>query len=164
MVTVLVQQISSSCCWLCVWHFFHHFPAYFLTATLFAWFQFIYSDFTPLVQMQIFPYSVFYIFFEQYLDIWGIALMNIAIALGRFSCMLYWLFCILQAICISYNRFSALSLSLSLSHSWYLCFVLSFVKIIFTCSERQRRFIEKLVFLSSFWTWGICIIFYSSIL
>ncbi|XP_022762939.1 Niemann-Pick C1 protein isoform X4 [Durio zibethinus] len=34
------------------------------------------------LKMQVFPYSVFYIFFEQYLDIWGIALMNIAIALG----------------------------------------------------------------------------------
>ncbi|TYK02140.1 Niemann-Pick C1 protein-like isoform X2 [Cucumis melo var. makuwa] len=32
--------------------------------------------------MDIFPYSVFYIFFEQYLDIWNTALMNIAIALG----------------------------------------------------------------------------------
>ncbi|XP_039015297.1 LOW QUALITY PROTEIN: NPC intracellular cholesterol transporter 1-like [Hibiscus syriacus] len=34
------------------------------------------------LKMQIFPYSVFYIFFEQYLDIWRIALTNIAIALG----------------------------------------------------------------------------------
>ncbi|OMO79971.1 Patched [Corchorus capsularis] len=34
------------------------------------------------LKMDIFPYSVFYIFFEQYLDIWQIALMNIAIALG----------------------------------------------------------------------------------
>lgn len=35
------------------------------------------------MQMDIFPYSVFYIFFEQYLDIWRIALINIAIALGE---------------------------------------------------------------------------------
>ncbi|XP_038878641.1 NPC intracellular cholesterol transporter 1-like [Benincasa hispida] len=34
------------------------------------------------LKMDIFPYSVFYIFFEQYLDIWETALMNIAIALG----------------------------------------------------------------------------------
>ncbi|KAF8013214.1 hypothetical protein BT93_I1169 [Corymbia citriodora subsp. variegata] len=34
------------------------------------------------LKMDIFPYSVFYIFFEQYLDIWRVALMNIAIALG----------------------------------------------------------------------------------
>ncbi|XP_047325787.1 NPC intracellular cholesterol transporter 1-like isoform X2 [Impatiens glandulifera] len=34
------------------------------------------------LKMEIFPYSVFYIFFEQYLDIWGTALVNIAIALG----------------------------------------------------------------------------------
>lgn len=33
-------------------------------------------------QMDIFPYSVFYIFFEQYLDIWRVALINVAIALG----------------------------------------------------------------------------------
>ncbi|KAF9608783.1 hypothetical protein IFM89_011552 [Coptis chinensis] len=32
--------------------------------------------------MDIYPYSVFYIFFEQYLDIWRTALINIAIALG----------------------------------------------------------------------------------
>ncbi|XP_019435795.1 PREDICTED: Niemann-Pick C1 protein-like [Lupinus angustifolius] len=34
------------------------------------------------LEMDIFPYSVFYIFFEQYLDIWKIALINIGIALG----------------------------------------------------------------------------------
>ncbi|CAJ1971645.1 unnamed protein product [Sphenostylis stenocarpa] len=34
------------------------------------------------LKMDIFPYSVFYIFFEQYLDIWKLALINIAIALG----------------------------------------------------------------------------------
>ncbi|KAI6700958.1 hypothetical protein NL676_015282, partial [Syzygium grande] len=34
------------------------------------------------LKMDIFPYSVFYIFFEQYLDIWRVALMNIATALG----------------------------------------------------------------------------------
>uniref|UniRef100_A0A7N0U4X7 SSD domain-containing protein n=1 Tax=Kalanchoe fedtschenkoi TaxID=63787 RepID=A0A7N0U4X7_KALFE len=34
------------------------------------------------LKIDIFPYSVFYIFFEQYLDIWKTALINIAIALG----------------------------------------------------------------------------------
>lgn len=34
------------------------------------------------LKIHVFPYSVFYIFFEQYLDIWGTALINIAIALG----------------------------------------------------------------------------------
>ncbi|XP_072956194.1 uncharacterized protein [Typha angustifolia] len=34
------------------------------------------------LQMEIFPYSVFYIFFEQYLDIWKTALINISIGLG----------------------------------------------------------------------------------
>ncbi|KAE9447443.1 hypothetical protein C3L33_20667, partial [Rhododendron williamsianum] len=34
------------------------------------------------MQMQIFPYSVFYIFFEQYLNIWETAVIDIAIALG----------------------------------------------------------------------------------
>ncbi|XP_047170298.1 LOW QUALITY PROTEIN: NPC intracellular cholesterol transporter 1 [Vigna umbellata] len=34
------------------------------------------------LKMDIFPYSVFYIFFEQYLDIWKFALINITIALG----------------------------------------------------------------------------------
>ncbi|PSS21814.1 Niemann-Pick C1 protein [Actinidia chinensis var. chinensis] len=34
------------------------------------------------LKIQIFPYSVFYIFFEQYLDIWATAVINIAIALG----------------------------------------------------------------------------------
>lgn len=34
------------------------------------------------LKMDIFPYSVFYIFFEQYLDIWNTALVNISIALG----------------------------------------------------------------------------------
>lgn len=36
-----------------------------------------------LLQMEIFPYSVFYIFFEQYLDIWKTALINISIGLGQ---------------------------------------------------------------------------------
>ena len=37
------------------------------------------------MQMEIFPYSVFYIFFEQYLDIWRTALINISIGLGKVS-------------------------------------------------------------------------------
>ncbi|XP_050231627.1 uncharacterized protein LOC126680534 [Mercurialis annua] len=40
------------------------------------------SRISESLQIDIFPYSVFYIFFEQYLDIWRIALINIAIALG----------------------------------------------------------------------------------
>ncbi|KAI4297881.1 hypothetical protein L6164_037740 [Bauhinia variegata] len=40
------------------------------------------SRISASLKMDIFPYSVFYIFFEQYLDIWKIALINIAIALG----------------------------------------------------------------------------------
>ncbi|XP_074263841.1 uncharacterized protein LOC141586488 isoform X2 [Silene latifolia] len=34
------------------------------------------------LQMEVFPYSVFYMFFEQYLDIWKTALINLAIAIG----------------------------------------------------------------------------------
>ncbi|XP_065864984.1 uncharacterized protein [Euphorbia lathyris] len=34
------------------------------------------------LKIEIFPYSVFYIFFEQYLDIWRVALVNIVLALG----------------------------------------------------------------------------------
>ncbi|XP_061344098.1 uncharacterized protein LOC133290061 [Gastrolobium bilobum] len=40
------------------------------------------SRMSAALKMEIFPYSVFYIFFEQYLDIWKVALINIAIALG----------------------------------------------------------------------------------
>lgn len=40
------------------------------------------SRMSDSLKIDIFPYSVFYIFFEQYLDIWRIALINIAIALG----------------------------------------------------------------------------------
>ncbi|GAB2289299.1 NPC intracellular cholesterol transporter 1 [Dionaea muscipula] len=34
------------------------------------------------LQMEIFPYSVFYMFFEQYLDIWKTALISLAVATG----------------------------------------------------------------------------------
>ncbi|KAG2574016.1 hypothetical protein PVAP13_7KG294500 [Panicum virgatum] len=34
------------------------------------------------LQMEIFPYSVFYIFFEQYLGVWKTAIMNICVCLG----------------------------------------------------------------------------------
>ncbi|VFQ72905.1 unnamed protein product [Cuscuta campestris] len=34
------------------------------------------------LKMEVFPYSVFYIFFEQYLDIWRTALVDLAIAIG----------------------------------------------------------------------------------
>lgn len=34
------------------------------------------------LKMEIFPYSVFYMFFEQYLDIWKSAVINLAIAIG----------------------------------------------------------------------------------
>lgn len=34
------------------------------------------------LQMKIFPYSVFYIFFEQYLSVWKTAIMNICVCLG----------------------------------------------------------------------------------
>ncbi|CAL1355342.1 unnamed protein product [Linum trigynum] len=37
------------------------------------------------LKMEIFPYSVFYMFFEQYLDIWRTALINLAIAIGAVS-------------------------------------------------------------------------------
>ncbi|XP_024031369.1 Niemann-Pick C1 protein [Morus notabilis] len=40
------------------------------------------SRISSSLKMDIFPYSVFYIFFEQYLDIWRVALMDIALALG----------------------------------------------------------------------------------
>lgn len=40
------------------------------------------SRISDSLKIEIFPYSVFYIFFEQYLDIWRIALINIAVALG----------------------------------------------------------------------------------
>ncbi|XP_010690227.2 uncharacterized protein LOC104903808 isoform X1 [Beta vulgaris subsp. vulgaris] len=40
------------------------------------------SKISDSLKMDIFPYSVFYIFFEQYLDIWRTALINLAIALG----------------------------------------------------------------------------------
>lgn len=42
--------------------------------------------------MQVFPYSVHYIFFEQYLDIEMTALINIAIALGLPSNSFYYHF------------------------------------------------------------------------
>jgi Niemann-Pick C1 protein len=34
------------------------------------------------LQMEVFPYSVFYIFFEQYLSVWKTAIMNICVCLG----------------------------------------------------------------------------------
>uniref|UniRef100_A0A2P2KIC2 SSD domain-containing protein n=1 Tax=Rhizophora mucronata TaxID=61149 RepID=A0A2P2KIC2_RHIMU len=40
------------------------------------------SRISDSLKINIFPYSVFYIFFEQYLDIWRVALINIAVALG----------------------------------------------------------------------------------
>ncbi|XP_038979789.1 NPC intracellular cholesterol transporter 1-like isoform X2 [Phoenix dactylifera] len=40
------------------------------------------SKISDSLKMQIFPYSVFYIFFEQYLDIWKTALIDISIGLG----------------------------------------------------------------------------------
>ncbi|KAJ7967073.1 Niemann-Pick C1 protein-like [Quillaja saponaria] len=40
------------------------------------------SRISDSLKMHIFPYSVFYIFFEQYLDIWRTALINISTALG----------------------------------------------------------------------------------
>lgn len=52
---------------------------YYFYASLFL------ADLPSPVQMDVFPYSVFYIFFEQYLDVWKIALINIAIALGWYS-------------------------------------------------------------------------------
>ncbi|CAH8338602.1 unnamed protein product [Eruca vesicaria subsp. sativa] len=40
------------------------------------------SRVSNLLKIEIFPYSVFYIFFEQYLNIWTVALTNLAIAIG----------------------------------------------------------------------------------
>lgn len=40
------------------------------------------SRMSNALKMEIFPYSVFYIFFEQYLDIWKTALINISLGLG----------------------------------------------------------------------------------
>ncbi|KAG8632227.1 NPC intracellular cholesterol transporter 1 isoform X1 [Manihot esculenta] len=40
------------------------------------------SRMSDSLKMEVFPYSVFYMFFEQYLDIWKTALINLAIAIG----------------------------------------------------------------------------------
>ncbi|KAJ7966974.1 Niemann-Pick C1 protein [Quillaja saponaria] len=40
------------------------------------------SRISDSLKIEIFPYSVFYMFFEQYLDIWKTALINLAIAIG----------------------------------------------------------------------------------
>ncbi|KDP36788.1 hypothetical protein JCGZ_08079 [Jatropha curcas] len=40
------------------------------------------SRISDSLKMEVFPYSVFYMFFEQYLDIWRTALINLAIAIG----------------------------------------------------------------------------------
>uniref|UniRef100_A0A803MXB2 SSD domain-containing protein n=1 Tax=Chenopodium quinoa TaxID=63459 RepID=A0A803MXB2_CHEQI len=40
------------------------------------------SKISKSLKMEVFPYSVFYMFFEQYLDIWSTALVNLAIAIG----------------------------------------------------------------------------------
>ncbi|CAN8276827.1 unnamed protein product [Cochlearia groenlandica] len=40
------------------------------------------SRMSDSLKIDIFPYSVFYIFFEQYLNIWTVALTNLAIAIG----------------------------------------------------------------------------------
>ncbi|KAA8537407.1 hypothetical protein F0562_026906 [Nyssa sinensis] len=40
------------------------------------------SKVSDSLKIEIFPYSVFYMFFEQYLDIWRTALINLAIAIG----------------------------------------------------------------------------------
>ncbi|KAK4276452.1 hypothetical protein QN277_014600 [Acacia crassicarpa] len=40
------------------------------------------SKVSDALKIEIFPYSVFYMFFEQYLDIWKTALINLAIAIG----------------------------------------------------------------------------------
>uniref|UniRef100_A0A1J3K9G7 Niemann-Pick C1 protein n=1 Tax=Noccaea caerulescens TaxID=107243 RepID=A0A1J3K9G7_NOCCA len=40
------------------------------------------SKLSNSLKIDIFPYSVFYIFFEQYLDIWTVALTNLAVAIG----------------------------------------------------------------------------------
>ncbi|KAL3617746.1 hypothetical protein CASFOL_038067 [Castilleja foliolosa] len=40
------------------------------------------SKMSDSLKIDIFPYSVFYMFFEQYLDIWKTALINLAIAIG----------------------------------------------------------------------------------
>ncbi|KAG7971471.1 hypothetical protein I3843_07G135700 [Carya illinoinensis] len=40
------------------------------------------SKISDSLKIEIFPYSVFYMFFEQYLDIWRTALINLAIAIG----------------------------------------------------------------------------------
>lgn len=40
------------------------------------------SQVSESLQMEIYPYSVFYIFFEQYLNIWKTALVSLAVAIG----------------------------------------------------------------------------------
>ncbi|CAH9050115.1 unnamed protein product [Cuscuta europaea] len=40
------------------------------------------SRMSDSLNVEVFPYAVFYIFFEQYLDIWRTALINLSIAIG----------------------------------------------------------------------------------
>ncbi|KAG8632228.1 hypothetical protein MANES_18G004200v8 [Manihot esculenta] len=45
------------------------------------------SRMSDSLKMEVFPYSVFYMFFEQYLDIWKTALINLAIAIVFVVCL-----------------------------------------------------------------------------
>lgn len=44
---------------------------------------FLIKLFVLVLQIEIFPYSVFYPYFEQYLDIWKTALISLSVAVGK---------------------------------------------------------------------------------
>ncbi|CAN1781821.1 NPC intracellular cholesterol transporter 1 [Linum perenne] len=105
------------------------------------------SRMSESLKMEIFPYSVFYMFFEQYLDIWSTALINLAIAIGIIMLVLAMivvdLLGVMAILNIQLNAVSVVNLVMSVGIAVEFCVHITHA---FTVSigDREQRVKEAL--------------------
>ncbi|KAK4781437.1 hypothetical protein SAY86_015539 [Trapa natans] len=81
------------------------------------------SKVSKSLKMEIFPYSVFYMFFEQYLDIWKTALINLAIAVGAVFIVCLVITCSLWTSAIIFLVLTMIVVDLLVSDSYVTCYL-----------------------------------------
>ncbi|CAA0830100.1 Patched family protein [Striga hermonthica] len=121
------------------------------------------------LKIDIFPYAVFYMFFEQYLDIWKTALINLAIAIGAVFVVCFGITCsvwtsaiilvvlsmivvdllgVMAILNIQLNALSVVNLVMSVGIAVEFCVHITHAFLV-TSGDRNQRMKESLVTMGS---------------
>ncbi|KAL8135782.1 hypothetical protein AgCh_010405 [Apium graveolens] len=105
------------------------------------------SRISDSLKIELFPYSVFYMFFEQYLDIWKTALINLAIAIGIIILVLTMIVVDLMGVMailnIQLNAVSVVNLVMAVGIAVEFCVHLTHAFLV-SSGDRNQRAAEAL--------------------